>query len=109
MSDAREIFGEMTEEGFRLWTHNPVTKAFFAFLDDQYQNWRELAADLVETGALRPGERAEDANIDVVRGKLSTLNQLRGISLSHIQSFYGLQDEAEEEEPGTHDHDPEGR
>jgi hypothetical protein len=103
--DPRQLFEEMGQESWAQWMHSPITKAFFDFLSHQHENWREIAADLVEYGHLKPGAEHEDQNIDVVRGKLATLRLLRGISLSDIQRFYGVLHEEpaveENEEPGT--------
>ena len=103
--DPKELFAEMSQESWASWQHSPITKAFFDFLEAQHADWRQIAADLVEYGHLKPGAEHEDQNIDVVRGKLATLRLLRGIGLSDIQRFYGVEKEPdaveEIEEPGT--------
>lgn len=88
--DPKVLFDELSPETYALWQHSPITAAFLQFLDDQVANWREIAADLVETGHLKVGGEHEDTNLDVVRGKIATLRQLRGISLAEIKRFYGV-------------------
>ena len=103
--DPKELFEEMSQQTWATWQHHPVTSAFFSFLEAQHEDWRQIAADLVEYGRLKPNAEHEDQNIDVVRGKLATLRLLRGIGLSDIQRFYGVEKEPEAvqelEEPGT--------
>lgn len=93
-----EILLELSQQGFAQWMHHPITKAFFAFLDDQYCAYRETAADLLEAGAYRQGATREDQNPDVVRGMLLQLKQLSRIGLTDIQSFYGKEPPSEEQD-----------
>ncbi len=78
----------MREQEFRLWQHEPITRAFLQYLDDQVANWRELAADIVEIGGFTAGDRLEGRNPDVVRGKIVALKELRRLTLAEIQDFY---------------------
>lgn len=86
---------EISDQEWSLWQHNPLTKAFFGFLGDQHTAWRELAADCLESGIFRDGDPHEDRNIDVLRGKLIAFRDLRGITLTAIQGFYGKEPAAE--------------
>jgi hypothetical protein len=83
-------FLDMGEREFAMWMHNPITAAFFRYLDDQVAVLRDRAADLVEGGVFMGADkRYEDASIEVVRGKLRALRGLQGIALGDIQGFYG--------------------
>lgn len=95
-------FLEMKAQEFALWMHTPTTRAFFQFLDDQVGAWREIAADLVENGAFRLSDRHEDANPDVVRGKMLALRMLRGIDLERIQRFYGQEPQDDSQDDQAH-------
>lgn len=80
---------DMTEQAFKLWQHEPITAAFFQYLDDQVVAFREVAADLVEAGAFTAHAKPELQNPDVVRGQIVALKQLRQITAQTIQGFYG--------------------
>ena len=86
--DHRTVFANMSEEEWQLWRHHPTTRAFMNFLEDQRENWRALAADLVEAGAFNSQSPLEDANPNVVRGKLRLLAQLLSLKVEDIQAFY---------------------
>ncbi len=105
--EPKNLFLELGEQEYRLWTHNPITAAYLQFIDDQITNWRGLAADCVESGFFRLASPHEDANPDVVRGKMLALRMLRGISLEHIQAFYG-QEPPEEVSQENQAHEPPG-
>lgn len=97
------ILLEIGEQEFMLWQHNPISAAYLQFLDDQVAVWREIAADLLEAGAFRLGDPAEDRNPDVVRGKLLALRELRGITLTDIQGFYGKEPPVESQGDQQHE------
>lgn len=88
-SDQPNVLLEISEQEFRQWQHNPISAAFFSYLDDLIVNWREIGADLLESGAYTSGSHHEDANPDVVRGRILAVRALRGIDLTTIQGFYG--------------------
>lgn len=96
----RQQLLDLTSEEFRLWQHHPITAAYLQFLDDYVQQWREIAADLVETGAFEVRNPHEDKNPDVVRGRLITGRLLRQLDLEQIHRFYGVEPE-EEPQPET--------
>lgn len=93
-SDHANLFLEIGEQEFKLWMHNPLTRAFFEYLGHQYAAFRETAAELVEAGAFHLGAREELQNPDVVRGQLLATRHLHRITLTDIQGFYA-QPEAE--------------
>lgn len=93
-----ELLLELSQQSWAQWQHHPISKAFFAFLEDQHLAFRELAADLLEAGAYRVGAPHEDQNPDVVRGKLLQLKQLSRIGLTDIQSFYGKEEPSEQQD-----------
>lgn len=94
---------EIGDEEFRLWTHNPISAAYLQFMEDQVAVWRELAADLLEAGAFGSTSQHEDANPNVVRGRILALRDLRRITLGEIQAFYGKEPAAESEEDQEHE------
>jgi hypothetical protein len=79
---------DISETTFAEWKHHPVTEVYLQFLEDQHKAWRELAADLVELGALDPTSTHEDRNPHVVRGKLAVVADLAQITIRAIQGFY---------------------
>ena len=97
LSEAPSLFLEIGDQEFRLWQHNPITAAFFAYLEHRIASSRDVAADLVEVGGFVAGARPELQNIDVVRGQIVCLRALHGITLSDIQGFYG------QEQPDSQD------
>lgn len=96
------ILLEIGKQEWAQWQHNPITAAYLQFMEDQIALWRELAADIVEMGAFEERAAHEDRNLDVVRGKLLAVRQLRGITLETIQGFYG-KEPAVEAEPESQD------
>lgn len=96
------ILLEIGKQEFAQWQHNPITKGFLQFMEDQVESWRELVADVVELGAYEKGAAHEDRNLEVVRGKIIAMRQLRGITLEGIQGFYG-QEPAVEAAPESTD------
>lgn len=96
------ILLEIGPQEYAQWQHNPISAAFLQFMDDQILVWREVAADIVEVGAYEQGASHEDRNLDVVRGKIIAMRQLRGISLEDIQGFYG-KEPVVEAEPESND------
>ncbi len=93
----KSLFLELGEQEYRLWTHNPITAAYLQFMDDQIALWRDLVADVVEAGTFEKDAAHEDRNLDVVRGKIIAMRQLRGITLETIQGFYGQEPVVEAE------------
>lgn len=87
----RERFLEMGETEFNSWKHHHVTAAYLQFLADQIDEWRGLAADLIENGAFQLGAQAEVNNPDVLRGRIASFRELHRIDLQTIQGFYGQQ------------------
>lgn len=100
--DKANPYLEMSEEEFVLWQHSPTTAAFFNYLDHLVDAWRETAADLLEAGAYTSKSDHEDANPDVVRGRILAVRALRGITLASIQGFYGKEPAAEVTETQVH-------
>ncbi len=92
----RDLLLSLSPEDWAKWRHHPITAAFLLFLQDQRAVWRELAADLVECGALDPTATHEDRNPHVIRGKLSAVAQMQQIGIDDIQSFYTAQDGEEQ-------------
>jgi hypothetical protein len=96
----REMWREMTPQAFAAWRHNPVSRAFYQYLEDQVAAFREMAADLVESGAFAPGARVEAQNPDVVRGHILALRGLCRITVPELRDFYG-QEGPQADETGT--------
>lgn len=85
----RQTALDMSDQGFRMWQHEPITAAFFQFLEDRVLAARETAADLVEQGRFVPGARPELQNPDVVRGQILALRELHKVTAQTIHDFYG--------------------
>lgn len=95
VSFRRQQLLDLTQEEYRMWQHHPITAAYLQFLDDYVEQWRGIAADLVETGAFQLRDPHEDKNPDVVRGRLVTARLLRQLDLEQIHRFYGVEPEEE--------------
>lgn len=85
----REMWRDMTPQHFAAWAHNPVSAAFFQFLEDRYNRARETVADIVENGPVGVGVENALRDLGVLRGELMALKELRGIALPDIQGWYG--------------------
>lgn len=95
----RQALLDMTATEFKLWQHNPVTAAYLQFQADLIDDWRRLAADLLEAGAFHLHDPHEDKNPDVVRGRILAVRNLHQIKLEDIQGFYGKEPPVSEDEP----------
>jgi hypothetical protein len=78
---------ELSEEGFHIWRHGPITSAYLKYLGDQVEAFRTAAMDLLEAGTIT-------SQAEVIRGRLLTLRELQNLSLSDIQNFYRQPDTA---------------
>src|ERR1700744_5597470 len=87
-SDHRTTIAEMTPNAWGIWRNHPVTIAFFAFMDDQYQNWRDAAVDILENVGWDPTAQHEDKNPLTLRGKLRAISGLQRLTLADMQAFY---------------------
>lgn len=90
---AARFFQESTDEDFNRWLHHPVSKAFWQFLSDQRQEFREMAADLVEAGRISDAGHT-DSNIFILSGRLRALAELAEIRLPTLQEFYSARAQA---------------
>ena len=97
MAENKDRAADISAEVFAMWKHHPVTEVFFNFLADQHAAWRELAADLVETGWLDPTERREDFNPNVIRGRLAVVSELQELTIEGICDFYSAEEAAKEQ------------
>lgn len=95
----RQAFLDMSPTEFRLWQHNPITAAYLQFQADLIDDWRRIAADLLEAGAYHVHDAHEDKNPDVVRGRILAVRNLHAIKLEDIQAFYGKEPPVSEDEP----------
>lgn len=93
----KEVFDDLTDVTFAQWKHHPVSAAFFRFMEDQRQNWKDGAMDRWENGLLDPADKREDFNSNVVRGKVLALAEVGQISLRAIQEFYRAASEASQD------------
>lgn len=91
------VFTNLDDQSFMQWKHHPLTAAFFAFMRDQGQNWKDGAMALWENGNLDPTHKSEDLNSNVIRGKVLALAEMGQISLERIQQFYREASEASQE------------
>ena len=92
-SSHEQLLLELSEEGFHLWRHSPITAAYLLYLGDQIEAFRTAAADLLEAGRLAP-------QAEVIQGRILTLRELQNLSLDGIQNFYRHED-TEESDAGT--------
>jgi hypothetical protein len=83
---------ELSQDGYNLWRHNPITAAYLLFLKDQVEAFRTAAIDLLEAGTL-------GSQSDMLRGRIITLRELQNLSLDDIRNFY--RQEGTEETSGT--------
>ena len=96
--DLAEALDEMKEEEFVRWQHTPVGRIFFAFLADQLADWREMAADMVQSGAF--DKQGGARNPYLVGGQMRAFDDLRRITLATIQGFYREASAAEADQNG---------
>lgn len=90
MMDAQTlaIAKEMRGEEFARWQHEPAGRLFFAYLEDQLANWREVAADMVQFGAFKADAERPMRNPHYVGGQMKAFDDLLRITAPAIQAFY---------------------
>lgn len=87
---------DLGNEDWQRWRHSHVTAAFLQFLRDRLELCRANAASMVELGLYDIAAQVPDRNPNVMRGQILILDELQGLSIETIQSFYREQREAEE-------------
>lgn len=83
----------LTQQEWAQWQHNPVTAAFFVFLEDQETNFMDNIAERFVAGMLyekggSDGVDSQDHNASVLRGRVIALRETRRITLADLQAFY---------------------
>ena len=94
LTDHRALFEEMSEEEWQQWRHNPITRAYLRFLEDQAAQFRVQAAWMIENGVFDVTSQLEGRNPHVIRGKLLLLGELQRLTVEVIKQFYRDEREA---------------
>lgn len=86
---------DLKELDFAHWKHHPVTKVVMQFLTDNRKMLLEELLGSWEVGNLELLMEKE------IRGRSLLIQEIVGLELNHIKTFYGVVDAAETDQDGT--------
>lgn len=75
---------DLSEQEFKLWLHNPITKVVWAYLADKRADYQDQALHMLLSNSLDMDTARE------LRGRIWCLTELQDLPLVAIKSFYGV-------------------
>jgi hypothetical protein len=74
----------LSDQEYKLWLHNPITKVVWAFLSDKREDLQDQTLSLILSDSLDMDTARE------LRGRIWCLTELQDLPLAAIKSFYGV-------------------